>query len=123
MNVQLPIDTFAVSFIDVMPPEPLLDRHTKQQEADASGEPLYSIQLVCIGARGRRGRVRDVPRHSPAGIRQGMPVKVTGLMVTNWAIGDRYGLTFRATKVEPLSAADAETGRLAQQWRAARLNR
>ena len=123
MNVQLPIDTFAVSFIDVMPPDLVLDRRTKQHKADANGEPLYSIELLCIGEKG--GEVLSVkfPGTPPAGIRQGMPVKVTGLMVTNWAIGDRYGLTFRATKVEPLSAADAETGRLAQQWRAARLNR
>jgi hypothetical protein len=29
-----------------------------------------------------------------------MPVKVTGLMVTDWAMGDRFGLTFRAAKIE-----------------------
>jgi hypothetical protein len=52
-----------------------------------------------------------------------MPVKVTGLMVTDGVIGDRFGLTFRAAKVEPLSAADGETGRQAGQWRAAGLNR
>ena len=52
MKIQLPIDTSAVSFIDVMPPEPVLDRQTKQQKADANGEPLCSIELVCIGAEG-----------------------------------------------------------------------
>src|SRR5713101_5994992 len=38
MKINLPIDTSAVSFIDVMPPEPVLDGQTKQQEADANGE-------------------------------------------------------------------------------------
>jgi hypothetical protein len=123
MKIQLPIDTSAVSFIDVMPPEPVLDHQTKQQKADANGEPLYSIELVCVGAEGDEILSVNFPGTPPAGIRQGMPVKVTGLMVTDGAIGDRFGLTFRAAKVEPLSAADAETGRQAQQWRAAGLNR
>ena len=52
MKIQLPIDASGVSFIDVTPPEPVLDRQTKQQKADANGEPLSSIQLVCIGAEG-----------------------------------------------------------------------
>ena len=52
MKIQLPIDTSAVSFIDVMPPEPVLDRLTKQPKADANGEPLYSIELLCIGEKG-----------------------------------------------------------------------
>jgi hypothetical protein len=52
MKIQLPIDTSAVSFIAVVPPEPVLDRQTGQQKADANGEPLYSIELVCIGAEG-----------------------------------------------------------------------
>jgi hypothetical protein len=123
MKIQLPLDTSAVSFIDVMPPEPLLDGCTKQQKADAYGEPLFSVQLVCTGAEGDEILSVTFPGTLPAGIRQGMPVKVTGLMVTDWAIGDRFGLMFRAAQVEPLSAADAETGRQAQQWRAAGLNR
>jgi hypothetical protein len=34
------------------------------------------------------------------GLRQGLPVKVTGLVVSDWAMNDRHGLSFRATKVE-----------------------
>ena len=123
MKIQLPIDTSAVSFIDVMPPEPVLDRQTNQQMTDANGEPLYSIELVCVGAEGDEILSVNFPGTPPAGIRQGMPVKVTGLMVTDWAIGDHVGLTFRAAKVEPPSAAGAEVGRQAQQWCAAGLNR
>ena len=54
MKIHLPIDASAVSFIDVMQPEPLLERHTKQQKADANGEPPYSIEMVRIGAQGGR---------------------------------------------------------------------
>ena len=123
MKIQLPIDASGLTFIDVIPPEPVLDPQTNQQKADASGEPLYSIELVCIGAEGDEIVSVTFPGIPPAGIRQGMPVKVTGLMVTDWAIGDRDGLAFRAARVEPLSAADAETGRQAQQWCEADLNR
>jgi hypothetical protein len=52
-----------------------------------------------------------------------MPVRVTGLMVTGSAIGDHVGLTFRGARVEPLPAADAETGPQAQPWCATGLNR
>lgn len=65
----------------------MLDRQTKQQEADANGEPLYSIKLVCIRADGDEILSVKFPGTPPAGIRQGMPVKVTGLMVTDWASG------------------------------------
>ena len=110
MKIQLPIDTSAVSFIDVMPPEPVLDRQSKQHKADTNGEPLYSIELLCIGEKG--GEVLSVKFTGtpPAGIRQGLPVKVTGLMVTDWAIGDRFGLTFRAAKVEPGTAGGQKAG-------------
>jgi hypothetical protein len=123
MKIQLPIDTSAVSFTDAMPPEPVLDRQTKQQKADANGEPLYSIELVCIGTEGDEILSVNFLGTPPGRIRQGMPLKVTGLMVTDWAIGDRFGITFRAAKVEPLSAADTDTGRQAQQWCATGLNR
>src|SRR5437588_12104784 len=85
MKIELPIDTSAVSFIDVMPPEPVLDHKTKQQRSDASGEPLYSIELCCIGGKGGEVLTVKFAGAPPAGIRVGMPVKVTGLMVTDWA--------------------------------------
>ena len=36
MKIQLPIDTSAVSFIDVMPPEPALDRQITRPRAGAN---------------------------------------------------------------------------------------
>ena len=90
-----------VSFIDVMPPEPLIDHETKQQKTDANGEPLYSIGLACIGAEGGQVLTVNFPGDPPTGIRRGMPMKVTGLMVTDWATENRFGLTFQAAAVEP----------------------
>jgi hypothetical protein len=34
-------------------------------------------------------------------IRQGHPVKVTGLVAQPWAMNDRSGVAFRAARVEP----------------------
>jgi hypothetical protein len=39
-----------------------------------------------------------------------MPVKVSVLMVTDWAMGDRFGLTFRAAKIEAGSAPGQKAG-------------
>jgi hypothetical protein len=112
MKIQLPIDTSAVP-IDVMPLEPVLDRQTKQQKADANGEPPYRIELVRIGAEG--GEIPSVksPGTPPDGIRQGMAVTVKRPIVTDWGIGDRFGLTFGAVEAEPLSADTASDARLA----------
>jgi hypothetical protein len=110
MKIKLPIDTSALSFIDVMPPEPVLDRLTKQPKADANGEPLHSIELLVIGEEGGEVLPVKFAGTAPAGIRQGLPVKVTGLMVTDWSIGDRFGLTFRAAKVEPGAAPGQKAG-------------
>jgi hypothetical protein len=90
MKTQRPIDSSGLTFIDVMPPVPVLARQTKQKKPDAGGEPLSSIELVCIGAEGGK--------------------------VLSLKFADRFGLTLRATKVEPLPTADAETGREAQHW-------
>ena len=110
MKIELPIDTSAVSFIDVMPPEPVLDHKTRQQRSDPNGEPLYSIELCCIGAKGGEVLTVKFAGAPPAGIRVGMPVKVTGLMVTDWAMGDGFGLTFRAAKIEAGSAPGQKAG-------------
>jgi hypothetical protein len=37
MKTELPMDSSGLTFIDIMPPEPVLDRQTKYQKADAGG--------------------------------------------------------------------------------------
>jgi hypothetical protein len=38
----------------------------------------------------------------PSGIRQGHPVKVTGLVAQPWSMNDRAGVAFRAARIEPV---------------------
>jgi hypothetical protein len=48
-----------------------------------------------------RLRVPDLPG---PGIRQGHPVKVSGLVAQPWTMNDRAGVAFRAARVEPAVA-------------------
>jgi hypothetical protein len=107
MKIQLPIDTSAVPIIDVMPPS----RYSIARPSGRRRTPTASR------------RSAKSPGNPPAGIRQGMEVRIRGPMLADWAIGDRFGLSFRAAEVEPLSAADAATGRQARQWCGTGLNR
>ena len=45
-----------------------------------------------------------VPGQPSQAIRQGHPVKVTGLVAQPWSMNDRAGVAFRAARVEPVVA-------------------
>ena len=102
--MKLPIDTAALNFTCSLPPEPVMDFTSKQQKADANGEPLYSVELVAFTDEGAQVFTVKFPGSPAPGLRQGAPVKVTGLVVSDWAMNDRHGLSFRATKVEAAQA-------------------
>jgi hypothetical protein len=98
--VKLPIDTAALNFTCSLPPEPVMDFTSKQPKADANGEPLHSVELVAFTDEGAQVFSVKFPGSPATGLRQGVPVKVIGLVVSDYSIGDRHGLSFRATKVE-----------------------
>ena len=105
--MKLPIDTAALNFTCSLPPEPVIDFTSRQQKADANGEPLNSVELVAFTGDGAQVFSVKFPGPLPAGMKQGMPVKVTGLVVSDWAMNDRHGLSFRASKVEMQKAGAA----------------
>ena len=109
--MKLPIDTSVLSFLCTLAPEPVMNRETKSQRADANGEPLNQIQLVSVGER-EGGQVLTVkfPGVPSPGLRQHTPVKVVGLVVSDWDIDGRHGLSFRAAKVEPVNAQAPKGG-------------
>jgi hypothetical protein len=103
--MKLPIDTSAATWLCATGPEPVIDFETKRQRADENGEPMYSVQLVLLGdgnADLLTVKVAGEPR-----IAQGQPVRVTGLVASPWAMGDRSGVSFRAEKVEPATTSAA----------------
>jgi hypothetical protein len=99
--MRLPVDTSAISFLCALAPEPVVDFETRRPKADENGEPLYVVQLLAMGdgsADLLAVKVAGVP--SPA-VRQGVAVKVIGLVAQPWSMADRSGVSFRAARVEP----------------------
>src|SRR5918994_1340092 len=102
--VKLPIDTSAIAFLCALAPEPVVDFETRRPKADENGEPLYVIQLLAMGDGSADLLAVKVPGVPSPAIRQGAPVKVTGLVAQPWTMADRSGVSFKAARVEPAIA-------------------
>ena len=99
--MKLPIDTSAITFMVATAPEPVRDFETKRQKPDPeTGLPLYAVQLVALADASAEIIGVKVPGELPE-LPQGTAVKVVGLVATPWAMGDRNGVAFRATRIEP----------------------
>lgn len=104
--MKLPIDTSSITFLAAAPAEPVLDYDSKAPKLDESGQPVFSVQLVALTGGG--ADVLSVKlAGEPKGITQGTTVKVSGLTAQAWALGDRSGVAFRASRIEPASAGRA----------------
>jgi hypothetical protein len=95
--MKLPVDTSAIAFLCALEPQPVLAFDTKQQRADENGEPLYLVQLIALAEGEAEILAVKVPG-MPSGIRQGHPVKVSGLVAQPWSMNDRSGVAFRAAR-------------------------
>ena len=100
--MRLPIDTSAIAFLCALAPEPLVDFETRRPKADDNGEPLYVIQLLAMGDGSADLLAVKVPGVPSQAIRQGVPVKVSGLVAQPWTMADRAGVAFRAARIEPV---------------------
>jgi hypothetical protein len=102
--MKLPIDTTGMTFLCSMDPEPVRDFDTKRPKADENGEPIWSVQLVAMAAGAGAEIIAVKIAGEPKGVRQGAPVRVTGLVASPWSMNDRSGVSFRATRIEPAAA-------------------
>ena len=102
--MRLPVDTSAVSFVAAGPPEPAVDFDTKAQKTYDSGTPIFHVHLFAVDAGGRNV-VTVKLAGEPKGIAEFAPVRVTELVATTGAMGDRAGVSFRAAKVEVAASA------------------
>ena len=98
------MDTSAIAFLCAVEAEPVVDFETKRPRADENGEPLYMVQLIAMSDGAADIIAVKVPGAPGPGIRQGHPVKVSGLVAQPWTMNDRSGVAFRAAKVEPVVA-------------------
>jgi hypothetical protein len=101
--MKLPVDTSAIAFLCALEPQPVLDFETRRPRADGNGEPLYVVQLIALGDGEAEILAVKVPG-LPSGLRQGHPVKVSGLVAQPWSMNDRSGVAFRAARIEPAIA-------------------
>jgi hypothetical protein len=99
--MKLPVDTSALAFLCAVEAEPVVDFETRRPKADENGEPLYVVQLIAMTDGAAEIIAVKVPGMPSPAIRQGHPVKVTGLVAQPWAINDRSGVAFRAARIEP----------------------
>jgi hypothetical protein len=99
--MKLPVDTSAIAFLCAVEAEPVVDFETRRPKADENGEPLYVVQLIAMTDGAAEIIAVKVPGLPSAGIRQGHPVKVSGLVAQPWTMQDRSGVAFRAARIEP----------------------
>jgi hypothetical protein len=59
------------------------------------------VQLIAMTDGAAEIIAVKVPGLPGPGIRQGHPVKVSGLVAQPWTMGDRSGVAFRAARIEP----------------------
>ncbi len=104
--MRLPIDTSAMTFVVAGAAEPVRDFESKQQKTDENGAPLFAVALMVLG-EGQPEIFSVKLAGQPAGVTPGQAAKVTGLIATPWAMGERSGVSFRASKVEPVNSAGA----------------
>jgi hypothetical protein len=99
--MKLPVDMSAIAFLCAVEAEPVVDFETKRPRADENGEPLYMVQLIAMTDGAAEIIAVKVPGKPSTSIRQGYPVKVSGLVAQPWTMGDRSGVAFRAARIEP----------------------
>jgi hypothetical protein len=58
------------------------------------------VQLIALG-EGEAEILAVKVSGQPSGLRQGHPVKVSGLVAQPWTMNDRAGVAFRAARIEP----------------------
>ena len=62
------------------------------------------VQLIALAEGEAEILAVKVPGQLSQAIRQGHPVKVTGLVAQPWSMNDRSGVAFRAARIEPVVA-------------------
>jgi hypothetical protein len=62
------------------------------------------VQLIAMTDGAAEIIAVKVPGQPSQAIRQGHPVKVTGLVAQPWSMNDRSGVAFRAARIEPAVA-------------------
>ncbi len=101
--MKLPIDTSGLKFLMVGAPRPVKDFETGQAKGDKDGVPLFAVRLVAM-AEDEADIITVKVAGAPKGLVAGAAVRVAELTAQPWSIGEKSGVSFRATAVEPVSS-------------------
>jgi hypothetical protein len=81
----------------------MLDFESKQPRVGSDGQIIYVVDVLAIGTDGSDILSVKVSGE-PKGLSLGAHVKLTGLVATTWTMRDRSGVSFRAQRIDVLSA-------------------
>lgn len=103
--MRLPIDTKKMVLLHAGT-EPLTVFGSSEPARDKdTGQPMFRVHVAVLG-EGRKPEVWAVKvAGEPKGLVPGAPVTATGLVVMDWAQGDRHGLSFSAETIVPVAGA------------------
>jgi hypothetical protein len=107
--MRLPIDTTALAFICAGAAQAAVDYDTRRPKTDDNGIPLFQVALVAMGD-GTADVINCKIPGEPTGLAAGGPVRLVELVAIPWTMGDRSGVAYRATRIEPLTAPPGTTG-------------
>ena len=107
--MQFRVDTDGMTFI-VGGIRGVMDFETKVQVLDkSSGVPLFDVDVMAVvtGERPEQLTVRVVGQ--PSGIEIGTRVRFRDLSARTWEMGDRHGVAFKASRVEPFATGQGRS--------------
>jgi len=79
---------------------------------DTNGEPLYAVQVVALAEGG--AEIIAVKVAGEPSVAQGAMLAIHALVASPWSMGDRSGVAFRASRIEPASSASGRAAARAE---------
>ncbi|GAA4510772.1 hypothetical protein GCM10023191_073890 [Actinoallomurus oryzae] len=110
-NIGIPVDTTALTFVCVAPPQPkITNRETGEVKVDSEGRTVFQVGLSVANETGRIDLVQVNVPGDPQ-IQVGQIVTASDLIARPWkqVIGgqERHGISFAASAIVPASAVRA----------------
>ncbi|MGW2312792.1 SCO3933 family regulatory protein [Actinomadura luteofluorescens] len=107
----IPVDVSALTFVCVSPPRPkLVNQDTGEVKTDRNGQTVFTVGLSAADAMGRVDLLQ-VAVTGDQSITLGEVVTPVGLVAFPWeaVLGGekRWGVAYRADRIDPVSAAPA----------------
>ena len=107
--MQFRVDTDGMTFI-VGGIRGVMDFETKAPTLDkATGVPLFDVDVMAVVANERPEQLTVRVVGQPQGIEIGSRVQFRDLSARTWEMGDRHGVAFKASRVEPFAAGQGRS--------------